>query len=322
MQPQQRQKPKHDRDRWLVVKRWSGLSKEAACAWDTLWHLAVEQGVYTLTIHPAIIGEDLGAGDRQRTGKRALDALEAHGLIFVQDRGIEHRGRGRGVWLIYLEDPFDVQNRRAVRASSEFQPELFDGDNEQDNQGVDRTVQAVVAPSTAPARSKVDTGRAQIGGSEVSKGNYLAGAVDGTTGCATDGATTACTVAKKCAVEPQPMADALAEAMNRLADRCKAAWAQQPEHAQKIAGRIEALVADPNLARPLCLRIAWAIIDGLYPHGKLETILDRIQRDFSHRSPKDRGSYFVRAVEKSFAECSLVLIERRKESTPEKQTPF
>ena len=317
MEPSQRKKPSHDWSRWELILKWGGLSKEGACAWSALWNMAVEQGSYSLTVHPAVIGETMGAGDRQRTGKRCLEALEAQGLIFVHDRGLLLRGRERGVWVIVLEDPWQIQQRRTVRASPEFQKELFSDDAQNAPEEAHsvklHSEQAVVAQPPPSARSEVEVVRgAQIERSEVfPQGNTLPTAVVAPR--------PPVQVIERPADKPMPMAPILAAAMNRLAKRIKADWSEQPAEAQKIAGRIEVVVDDPNLARPLCLRVAWAIIDGLYPQGKLDAILNRIKRDYGHRSAKDRGAYFIGCMKKSFDECRLVFLEkdRRQEREPE-----
>lgn len=293
--------PKHDPARWELIMAWSGLSKEAACAWWKLWDIAVKQGAYTVLVHPVAIGEALGAGDRQRTGKRALDALNAKDLIFVKDRGTVERGRERGLWLIVLEDPWEVHKRRIVRAAAEIQGELYEEEKpveKQETQSVPlRSEQAVVVQPPPSARSEVEVVRsAQIERSEVP--NYLANGGDGTT--------TACSVVKPSSQESMPtVKDALVESMNRLTERVQLSREHQPAEVQKIADRIFLMVDDPNLFRSKCEQIGWAIVENLYPRSKLEAILARLKRDHAHRSPKQRGEYFHGAMRQSFKECGL-----------------
>ena len=82
-----------------------------------------------------------------------------------------------------------------------------------------------------------------------------------------------------------------------------------PEHRQaevaKIASWIAAEVNDPLLRRSVCDKIGWAIVGGEYPRLKLQTILAKLKRDYSHRSESDRGKYFVGAMRISFQECGL-----------------
>lgn len=99
-------------------------------------------------------------------------------------------------------------------------------------------------------------------------------------------------------------------ALGLVVGRVEAAKERQPEDAQKLVMRVQQAVADPNLSMAMVNKVAWEIVQGTYPAHKLDTILKRIKLEFSHRSAKDRGSYFVRALERSFAEHGLELKQR------------
>ena len=105
-------------------------------------------------------------------------------------------------------------------------------------------------------------------------------------------------------------------ALGLVVGRVEAAKERQPEEAQKLVMRIQQSIADPNLSMSMVNKVAWEIVQGTYPAHKLDTILRKIKAEFGHRSPKDRGSYFVRALERSFAEHGL---ELRQRSPPERR---
>lgn len=61
-------------------------------------------------------------------------------------------------------------------------------------------------------------------------------------------------------------------------------------------------VQDPNFHELTCRRIAWAVIEGLFPRAKLDGCLRSLRKK---KDCRNRGGYFMNSIKNSFRECDL-----------------
>lgn len=292
--------------RWASVRRWPALSAEGKLAWWLLYQRAGMRVDTRLQCHVGAVGEDQGAADASRSGRRYLEALAHQGLLQVLDME-------RGLWTVYLEDPVIVERARLVRAASEGQGELFPEEPKlplpepvgtvpfPHFQAPTQPPPAVNQPAAVAPLPKVPFPGVQTGGS----GGGTAGLDPGMLEMIRRRDQAA---KQKDKTEPTAAGGAIGAVMARV----QFAMQQQPADAAGIARWIWQEVADPNLAMQVCDRIAWHIVEGVYPRSKMASILRYLKKNFGHASAAERGKVFCGAMRRSFQEIGLDLYGRRK----------
>lgn len=344
-------------DAWASVRRHNYLSAEAKLAWWLLWRTAGNRPG-TIAIHPAAVGEDQGAGDATRSGRRSIDALASHGLVRVLDKD-------RCSWKVYLDDPVAIERARLVgSAANEGQGLLFEEEAPESPSPETVAVplrpqvdpsppaalrppppaaaaapspgnffspeQAVVAqPPPAPRSSSEVKGleEEEDSRSRSSRPRTLTSDLGDGGRCATTAdrenadrenflrwaAAEKRRAGQSAPDEPRSLGASLpANEFGAILSRLHRQRDEQPAEATRLAEEIFRQVADPCLARGICDAVAWAIVDGLYPRSKLQTILRKLLTEFRARAAGDRGRYFIAAIRQSFRDCRLPDPTRKK----------
>ena len=338
MEAKRHQEMALDRQRWEVVKQWPELREGAKLAWLYLWGQANGRA-QSMHVHPGSVGADQGAND-SRTGANYLKRLAERGLIEIIDRK-------NYPWSIYVNDPLEVKKQMFKKISADPQGELYPDETPADDlpdlteeeptlpmlpkapehdRSTAESAQTCARDPASPMSLDVFKEDAQPPISSLNVSDVITlekqdRAHDHAHKFARDEAPPKSlpkTPGPKLTrpegdLGPEPTRADFGAAMDRFTGAVMRSFEAKETEAHRQADRIFKAVGSSTLYRSVCLKIAWAVVDGNLPAYKLSTVLESlakfkvegVNRDGTQQTPENWRKYFVESMIRCFGECGL-----------------
>jgi hypothetical protein len=280
---------------WGLILRWQYLSGESKLAWLFLWQqLGCRPG--TVTIGTGAVGDFQGTSDR--AGRNSLEKLHTFGLIKIIDRV-------RGQWTVHVFDPVEVARARLIPGDGQGELEFegsvrasADGDSPPEVSAQKPPEVCALKPpppcNTTPTLNTPNSAQA-LHLQRHGRGGFSAETSAGLP-MRTSGANSA--------TVPDGIGGDVDAVVNSMPLRL-AMMGQQKEQAEGLAARIEREIGDPTLYAEISLKVAWVVVEGKLPLSKVDDVLRRIKRLLREKPGRERGKYFIAAMEEVFREHGL-----------------